>query len=267
MEAIKQSFAQFVRLVPKDGLIIANFDDENVIEVVKDACCSVQSYGSSPGCHWRLEPPSYVDGFTKAPLYLDDTFFVDLKIRNPGLHNCMNGTAAAAVMHHLGFERDRIRDALSCFSGVRRRQEVKGIENGITVIDDFAHHPTAVRETLKALKQAYPGSRLIAVFEPRTNTSRRSLFQNDYVTSFLDADMSLIKKPQPREGDSSDMLSPEKLADDLGEREKEAKSFNDTDAILAYLKTICRPGDVIAILSNGGFDNIHERLLTDLRGV
>jgi len=178
----------------------------------------------------------------------------------------MNATAVTAIMHHLGFTADNILSSLRGFSGVKRRQEIRGIVDEITVIDDFAHHPTAVRETLNALKQAYPKNRLIAVFEPRTNTSRRAFFQQEYVSSFFSADLSLIREPEPtRMIDKNDRFSSTRLAQDLRHRNQQAQSFSDTDHILSYLKDAARPGDVIAILSNGGFDNIHDRLLTMLQ--
>jgi UDP-N-acetylmuramate: L-alanyl-gamma-D-glutamyl-meso-diaminopimelate ligase len=150
---------------------------------------------------------------------------------------------------------------------VKRRQEVRGEEKGITVIDDFAHHPTAVKETLAGLRQAYPGRRLIAVFEPRTNSSRRAVFQRDYVLAFDAADLILLREPLPIDGlASEELFSSLRLAEDLGaERGLVAEALPTTDAILVRLKSILRHGDVVAVLSNGGFDNIHTRLLQQIR--
>ena len=145
---------------------------------------------------------------------------------------------------------------------MRRRQEVRGVINNITVIDDFAHHPTAVRETLTALKQAYGSHRLVAVFEPRTNSSRRQIFQKDYVLSFDQADLVIVREPVPLPNFPADQLfSSKQLASDLEEKGITALSFTNTDDILNHLQTTLIPGDVVAILSNGGFDNIHTRLL------
>ena len=266
LEAIKDSFRKFVRLVPAEGLIIANFDDENVVEILQEASCAIQSYGISGECTWRIAPVRYRDGEALFSLYHKKLHFAEMAIKNPGMHNCMNSTAVAAVLHHLGYDSDEIVSSLRSFSGVKRRQEVKGVINKITVIDDFAHHPTAVRETLSGLKRAYPGKRLIAVFEPRTNTSRRSFFQQDYIESFLDAELSLIREPMARaDMDGDDCFSSARLASDLRQRNRQAFAYNSTDAILTHLDNVTHPGDVIAILSNGGFDNIHERLLSLLR--
>jgi UDP-N-acetylmuramate: L-alanyl-gamma-D-glutamyl-meso-diaminopimelate ligase len=136
------------------------------------------------------------------------------------------------------------------------------VVNNITVIDDFAHHPTAVRETVTALKLAYEGHRLVAVFEPRTNSSRRQIFQKDYVSAFDHADFVLVREPVPLANFPADQLfSSSQLASDLRERNIDALSFADTDEILAHLHDTLLAGDVVAILSNGGFDNIHMRLL------
>ncbi|NNK56921.1 MAG: UDP-N-acetylmuramate:L-alanyl-gamma-D-glutamyl-meso-diaminopimelate ligase, partial [Desulfofustis sp.] len=145
-------------------------------------------------------------------------------------------------------------------------QEVRGVVNDITIIDDFAHHPTAVKETLRGLKSAYPKNRLVAIFEPRTNTSRRAIFQQEYVASFSAADLALIREvPRDKPVDGDDMFSSAKLAKDLQTRGLNARSFDDTEQIIDNVCQIARPGDIIAILSNGGFDNIHERLLETLK--
>jgi UDP-N-acetylmuramate: L-alanyl-gamma-D-glutamyl-meso-diaminopimelate ligase len=181
------------------------------------------------------------------------------------LHNCLNAAAVAIIMHHRRVEPALIASGLAKFQGVKRRQEIRGVVRGITVIDDFAHHPTAVSETLQALKSAYSDNRLIAVFEPRSNTSRRSTFQARYAQSFDSADITLVREPATDKPiDSRDSFSAHKLAADLSESGKHAQPFSDTDQIISYLVQKSRPGDVIAILSNGGFDNIHARLLKEL---
>jgi UDP-N-acetylmuramate: L-alanyl-gamma-D-glutamyl-meso-diaminopimelate ligase len=170
------------------------------------------------------------------------------------------------VLDRLGLDKKAIIAGLRSFEGVRRRQEVRGVVNNITVIDDFAHHPTAVRETMAALRQAYTGHRLVAVFEPRTNSSRRQVFQKDYVSAFDQADLVLVREPVPLVNFPADQLfSSRRLATDLIARNIDAHSFADTDEILAHLQNTLLPGDVVVILSNGGFDNIHSRLLDMLR--
>jgi UDP-N-acetylmuramate: L-alanyl-gamma-D-glutamyl-meso-diaminopimelate ligase len=183
----------------------------------------------------------------------------------PGRHNALNALAVVAVLDRLEFDREIIAVGLSSFAGVRRRQEVRGEVRGITVIDDFAHHPTAVRETLAALAAAYEGRRLIAVFEPRTNSSRRRVFQEAYSGVFDHAARILVREPVPLENiPEAERFSARQLVDSLQGRGCLAEYFSTTDMIIEDLTENSRPGDVIAILSNGGFDNIHERLLTRL---
>lgn len=267
LEAIKASFRQFVGLIPEDGLLIANWDDENVRDVVTAAKCQVQKYGLSDQYHWSLKEVSVREGMTHFTALRNGTSYGKLAVQLPGRHNALNGLAVTAILDHLGVDADTICAGLSSFGGVKRRQEVRGVEAGVTVIDDFAHHPTAVKETLAALRLAYPEQRLVVVFEPRTNTSRRAIFQNDYVQSFDSADLICIREPVPLTNiEESEHFSSLQLANDLAsQRDLVANSFGDTESILDYLNCQVQAGDVVAILSNGGFDNIHIRLLDLLK--
>ncbi len=267
LEAIKRSFKKFVALLPKDGLLVANLDDPNVAEVASEAPCTVQGYGLTISNTWALGEFRTINGDTSFSVLKQGTPWATMTMKLSGRHNCLNSLAVCAVLNHLGMSSATIRSGLNSFEGVKRRQEVRGIEKGITVIDDFAHHPTAVKETLAGLKQAYPNQRLIAVFEPRTNSSRRSIFQKDYVLAFDAADLILLREPIPLDGlPIEDRFSSVRLAKDLVvERNLAAEALADTDAILARLKSILRHGDIVAILSNGGFDNIHARLLEQIK--
>jgi UDP-N-acetylmuramate: L-alanyl-gamma-D-glutamyl-meso-diaminopimelate ligase len=266
LDQIKRSFKKFVSLLPSNGLIIACLDDENVAEVVANAPCPVQGYGTTSGLCWSLDNISFHEGKSHFTVRHNGTEWTERTVSLSGRHNCLNSLAVTAVLHHIGVDQKTIEDGLSTFKGVKRRQEVRGVERGVTVIDDFAHHPTAVRETLAGLKSAYAGRRLIAVFEPRTNSSRRAVFQNDYVSAFDSADIILIRNPLPLENVSAqDHFSAEKLATGLRERHLEAMSFPSTVEILDNLQTILKVGDIVAILSNGGFENIHSCLLEILR--
>lgn len=268
LDHIKRSFKKFVSLLPEEGLIVAHLDDHNVAEVVANAPCPVQGYGTTPGLDWSLDGVTFREGKNHFTVRRRGNRWADMTVSLSGHHNCLNSLAVTAVLHHIGVDKKTIGDGLSTFKGVKRRQEVRGVEGGITVIDDFAHHPTAVRETLAGLKAAYDGHRLITVFEPRTNSSRRAVFQNDYVSAFDCADAILIREPLPLENISADdHFSSEKLASDLRGRHLEAASFPSTIEILSHLRTILKTGDVVAILSNGGFENIHARLLEMLRDV
>ncbi len=267
LEAIKRSFKKFVALLPQDGLLIANLDDPNVAEVAAEAPCAVQGYGLNPANVWALADFRTAGEATRFSVLKNGNPWSTMTVKLSGRHNCLNSLAVCAVLHHLGVSPATIDKGLGSFQGVKRRQEVRGIEKGITVIDDFAHHPTAVKETLAGLKQAYPNRRLIAVFEPRTNSSRRAVFQRDYVVAFDAADIILLREPLPLDGlPSEELFSSVRLAKDLvQERNLVAEALADTDSILARLGAILRPGDVVAILSNGGFDNIHVRLLEQIK--
>ncbi len=266
LDQIKNSFRKFVSLFPKDGVIIAHLDDKNVREVVEQSPCQVQGYGVDTSNEWSLCNPATEDGITTYSACHHNKHWAKIALTLSGRHNCLNSLAVSAVMHHIGLDKVAITKGLRNFGGVKRRQEVKGVEQGITVIDDFAHHPTAVRETLRGLKESYSGNRLIAVFEPRTNSSRRSIFQKDYTTSFGAADCAFIREPIPLANvDQGDHFSSQQLAEDLTANGIDARAFPDTTSILEYLSYFLQDGDVVAILSNGGFDNIHERLLDILR--
>lgn len=265
LAAIKKSFAAFVALIPKSGVLVACMDDPVVAEIATTGDCPVLSYGSSASCRYRLHDLN-VSG-------LQSTFCVDKDgeelgrfiLPLPGLHNGLNATAVIALMDHLGFSVAAIKKGLAGFEGVKRRQQIRGERGGITVIDDFAHHPTAVRETLRALCLAWPDRRLITVFEPRTNSSRRSIFQQKYAEAFDAAGLVVVREHIPLADVAADQqFSSRRLVDDLRRRNIDAHYFPDTEAILDFLVDKARPGDIIAILSNGGFDDIHERLLSRL---
>ncbi len=267
LEAIKRTFRKFVALLPQNGLLIANLDDPNVAEIAAEAPCPVQGYGINPSHAWSLDDVTAINGASRFRVLKNGDPWASMTVNLSGRHNCLNSLAVCGVLHHLAVDALAINRGLESFAGVKRRQEVRGIEKGITVIDDFAHHPTAVRETLTGLKQAYPGQRLIAVFEPRTNSSRRAIFQDDYATAFDTADLILLREPVPIDGLSAEELfSSSRLAEDLQHKRKlQAEAFADTDTLLNKLGTILRHGDVVAILSNGGFDNIHVRLLQQIK--
>jgi UDP-N-acetylmuramate: L-alanyl-gamma-D-glutamyl-meso-diaminopimelate ligase len=179
-----------------------------------------------------------------------------------GEHNRLNALAAVAVADNLQIPVDVLSEALESFENVKRRQEIRGQKNGVTVMDDFAHHPTAVKETLAAIKPFYKNGRIIAVFEPRTNTSMRDVFQDVYPLCFDPADLICIRKPPLlNKIPPGHRFSSEKLTQDLIKRGKEAYYFPDTEAIIDFLVEEANSGDLILIMSNGGFDNIHQRLL------
>jgi UDP-N-acetylmuramate: L-alanyl-gamma-D-glutamyl-meso-diaminopimelate ligase len=188
--------------------------------------------------------------------------FGRFRTRLPGEHNRLNALAAIAAAAIVGVSPEAAVRALETFQGPRRRQEIRGVANGVTVIDDFAHHPTAVRETIRAVRPFYPDGRLIAVFEPRTNTSMRGIFQDVYPLAFDGADFVCIRAPSRLDKvPEAERFSSEKLVADIRGRNIEAHHFPDTEGIIEFVAKIARAGDGVLVMSNGGFDNIHERLL------
>ncbi len=265
LEAVKKSFAKLVAIMPEDGCLVACMDDPVVREIVRDARCPVVGYGQGDS-DWQLSDVICTRTGSTFTAFHNGQSCGTFTTVMPGRHNCLNSLAVLAVLDRLGLSAKVAERQLSLFQGVKRRQEVRGIVGGVTVIDDFAHHPTSVRETLIALKAAYDGQRLVAVFEPRTNSSRRRVFQAEYEKVFAAADDILVKEPDalvnvPEE----ERFSAKELVGGLKKRGAHANYFPDTDRILEYLASFLQSGDVVAILSNGGFDNIHERLLAQLQ--
>ncbi len=262
LDEVKESFRRLTQIVPSSGSLVANMDDGVVRAVTRDASCPVVGYGQNKSSIWALTGYSAEGERTRLTIQKEGRFYANFISPLIGKHNALNALAVVAVLDRIGLSPEAIGNGLFSFGGVCRRQEVRGIKNGIMVIDDFAHHPTAVRETLLALKSAYPDKRLTAVFEPRTNSSRRKVFQHDYACSFDAADCIIVREPPDLQKiPVQDRFSSKVLVEDLRLQGKTAYYFPDTDSILGFLKGYSREGDVIAIMSNGGFDNIHERLL------
>ncbi|MDX2448389.1 MAG: UDP-N-acetylmuramate:L-alanyl-gamma-D-glutamyl-meso-diaminopimelate ligase [Desulfobacterales bacterium] len=264
LDQIKKAFSTFVSGLRRDTVLVAYQHDNNVDHVIQSASCDVYRYGNDGG-DWsiksvRIEPPWTIFDVTRS-----HAFYGRFQTPMPGDHNLSNTLAAIAVADRLNIPGQTIRDALKSFKGVKRRQEIRGIKNGVVVIDDFAHHPTAVKKTIQAIKAYYRESRLTAVFEPRTNTSMRNIFQNEYTEAFDSADRVCIRKPALlKKIPPEERFSSERLVDDLNKRGLEAVYFENTERIIDFLEAESGPGDVILVMSNGGFDNIHEKLLERL---
>ncbi len=269
LDQIKLAFKELVKIVPPDGIISACWDWEVVRQVCAFAKCRVVTYGTKEGCDLRLLSCHINRGQNRIEAELkihDECRRIAFTIQLPGAHNALNALGVIALTSVFsGLSLESTIKGLEACKGVRRRQEVIGEIGGVTVIDDFAHHPTAVKETLKALRQRYPMHRLIAVFEPRTNTSRRAIFQDIYPLAFEPADLVLVRQvPQPEKAPAGDRFSSEKLVCDIKALGKEAYFFQDAKAILSWLLENSASGDVVAILSNGDFEGLHKDLLEGL---
>jgi UDP-N-acetylmuramate: L-alanyl-gamma-D-glutamyl-meso-diaminopimelate ligase len=225
----------------------------------------VEYYGRNPRSEWRLGEVRAENALTVFDVNHRGELFGTFRTPMIGAHNLLNAVAALAAAHHNGVGRAKMARGLADFRGIKRRQEVRGIKNGVTVIDDFAHHPTAVRETVRAVKAFYPERRLVAVFEPRTNTSMRDVFQAEYAACFDPADLVCIRQPPLlKKIPEGQRFSSHKLVEDIARRGVPAHYFADTEAIIDFLVDRAAAEDVILIMSNGGFDNIHARLLEAL---
>ena len=268
ISAVQAAFRGFVGKMSPESMLFANDTGEYLEEVIQSCPAPVLRYGRKLTSDWHLGKVSIHNGRIMFEVYYAKTLFGAFTTTMPGIHNLMNILACIGVLHRVGVTADQILQGLETFQGIQRRQEIRGVCNQITVMDDFAHHPTAVAETICAVKPFYPKGHVIAVFEPRTNSSRRNFFQNDYPNSFSDADIICIPKPPMQENiDPAERFSSEQLVKDLQEKGKTAYYFESVDDIISFLKKEARPNDVILIMSNGGFENIHERLLTALQNL
>ena len=249
----------------RPGAAVVSGPGTNVARVTAEAPCEVLTYGLKGEPLWRPEILKDTAPATCFRLFYKGEFYGEYALPMPGGHNVENAVAVIAACHRLGLDRRVVADALASFKGVRRRQEIRGEEGGVLVMDDFAHHPTAVTSTLGAVRSFYPDRRLVAIFEPRTNSSMRNVFQDAYATAFDAADLVCVRTPpHPEKVPEGERFSSEALVAALGSSGKEAHLFPDADAIVAFCRANARAGDLLMVMSNGGFEGIHGRLLSML---
>lgn len=265
LEAILQSFQYLLRLVPSSGVVIANGDDENVNQVIQHAYSKVITFGMGKHCDLYAQKIEFTTEGTHCHLfwekYGDLEFFIPLF----GEHNVRNAMAAIIVGLHNGLSPAIIQKGLSSFLSVKRRLELRGTVKGIEVYDDFAHHPTAIQETIHALRQKIPERRILAVFEPRSNTSVGKTHQEKLASAFAQADDVLLALPHRIETlPVDDRLNVAQVVAEIRHNRKQASSFSSVEEIINYLKKHAQPKDRILIMSNGKFENIHQRLLEAL---
>jgi UDP-N-acetylmuramate: L-alanyl-gamma-D-glutamyl-meso-diaminopimelate ligase len=258
-------FDDFLAGISERGTLIAFEGDHNVVNLLNHRSCQIERYGIDLNADWRLADILIDAPWTSFEVFKHNKWFGRFRTRLFGNHNLYNALAVIAVADRLMISAKLISRGLETFQGIKRRQEIRGQKRQIMIMDDFAHHPTAVRETIGAVKAQYSNRRLVAVFEPRTNSSMRKVFQSVYPRAFEMADVICIRKPPLLEKiPVGDRFSSEKLVDDLRKREKDAYFFPTTGAIIDFLVEAAKPGDIILIMSNGGFDNIHDRLMDRL---
>jgi UDP-N-acetylmuramate: L-alanyl-gamma-D-glutamyl-meso-diaminopimelate ligase len=261
---VRESFRRFIELLPSGGLLIANGDDPIVREETRRAKSPVITYGLKETVDWKGSDILVKKEYTHLTVLNKAKELRGLITPLYGRHNISNLISAVALSEFLKLDPESLRHALKTYKGVKRRQEIKGEKKGILVLDDFAHHPTAVKETIQAVKDKYR-RRLIAVFEPRSNSSRRNVFQNAYANSFDQADLTFIPEPALTEKiPIQERFSSAKLVEDLQRRGLEASYFPNTDLLLEQVLKEIRGGDVVLFMSNGSFDNLPARLLDRL---
>jgi UDP-N-acetylmuramate: L-alanyl-gamma-D-glutamyl-meso-diaminopimelate ligase len=260
LDAVKKTFSHFIRLIPRNGLLLGNGDDANVAQLLNITYCPVKKFGlgennSVHAFNLRFGPTATEFEIPSFKFHLN--LIGELNVRN--------ALAVVAAAKHCGLSNKQIQSAFDTFKGIKRRMEVRGIAGGVTLIDDFGHHPTAIRETLRALRIKYPREKIWAIFEPRSNTTRRNVFQTELAESFADANAVVVSEVARLEQIAAEeRLNPEKLMQDLKTLGKDAAYLPDVDSIVAHVSKGAQGGDVVCVFSNGGFDGIHGKLLARL---
>jgi len=268
LDAVKAAFAAFVRLIPAEGRLVVAASSPHALDVAQQARCPVITYGlgDAANADFTGEVERGSDGTQILNVRSHGHLLGTVTTRLLGRHNAENILGVIAAVTSLGVPFEVAAEGVRRFSGVKRRQEVRGVARGVTVIDDFAHHPTAVRLTLEGLRAAYGTSRLVAVFEPRSATSRRKVFQQEYAHAFDDADEVLLAPLHaPEKVPVEERLDVERLAADLASRGKKARVVPTVDAMVDILASL-QDGAVVVVMSSGGFGGIHEKILARLRG-
>jgi UDP-N-acetylmuramate: L-alanyl-gamma-D-glutamyl-meso-diaminopimelate ligase len=261
LDAVETAFKRLVNLIPGRGRIVALDTGESVERCLARAFCPVERFGNTQQATWQVTNLRLDPMLTSWSVLRDGERWADFEFALGGEYNVMNATAAAALASGCGISKDQIASALKSFKSVKRRLEVRAQVNGITIIDDFAHHPTAIAGTLKALRSRYPNARLWAILEPRSNTLRRNVFQNELARSLGVADevvvANVFKSESIPERERMDVAA---LAAEVQKLGRHARIVADAEGIVQGVAPEMRPGDVVAILSNGGFDGIYEKL-------
>ncbi len=266
LESVRTAFKRLVNLVPRRGRIVSFDGSANVTECVARAFCAVERYGFAQDSAWRIVDLAIQGNSSHWRIERAGQPWLQVEMPMIGEHNVLNATAAAALAAGQGIPAEDIQTALQSFRSVKRRLEVIAEIDGITIIDDFAHHPTAIRETLRALRLRYPASRLWAVVEPRSNTLRRNVFERELTESLSLADEVVLAAVfQATNIPADQILHPERIVQALQTRGCSARQLPDVATIIGHLTANVKSGDVVAILSNGGFDGIYRKLPETLR--
>ncbi len=273
LDAVKLAFRRFMNLVPANGRLIAGWDSPHVRAVVESfgprLFTNVETFGTSEDAKWQVRNPDFSGGLSKFEVFREGQAWGNFETPLLGEFNLLNCLAVIVAADAWGVSREQIKDALATFKNVKRRAEVRGERKGIVVIDDFAHHPTAVRETLRALRSRYGDRRLVAIFEPRSWSSRLAVFQDDYANAFAAADYVVIASvfDSHKVTEKGRALDTDELIAAISQHGKPAFALPDADRIVTHIVPELHTGDVVAIMSNGGFGGIHDKILAALEQV
>ncbi len=263
-EEYKEAFREFVSLIPADGILALNADDPATVELAETATSRIVYYGLN-GAELTARNVTISSTGQAFDLFENGQSLGTIELSMSGRHNLQNALAVAAIALDADIPLPAIQDGLKSFSGVQRRQQILGEEKGVIVIDDFAHHPTAVGATIQSVHERFPEHRIVAIFEPRSNSSRRKVFENGYAEALSLADAAFVCSPPFRHNDdASNFMSIEAVLEKLERAGVHGHSAENADSLLNPLLEFLQPGDVALVMSNGGFGNIHRRILQSL---
>jgi UDP-N-acetylmuramate: L-alanyl-gamma-D-glutamyl-meso-diaminopimelate ligase len=264
LDAVRLAFRRLVNLVPRGGLVLLGQDSPHAAALRDVAVSPVETFGLTADATWQARDLAHADGITAFTVLRGGERFGRFESPLLGVHNVRNALSAIAVGSRVGVAVGTLGEGLRSFRGVKRRLETVGVRGGVTVLDDFAHHPTAVLETLAALRTGYPSRRIWAVFEPRSASSCRRVFQDDFARAFEGADEVVIAAVFRSSLPEAERLSPERLVADLRTRGRRARYIPEVDDIVRTVVADGAPGDIVVLMSNGGFGGIHQKLLAAL---
>ncbi len=266
LDHVKEAFTMLLKLIPQNGSLIYWAEDENIKSILPNLKAPGFSYGLNKG-DLQAKILKTTESSTEFQVTFKNTDWGVYKLPLSGEYNVLNALSVIATSYLLKIDQNDVKKAFETFKGIKRRQEVLGEPRGVLVIEDFAHHPTAVKETIKGIKAKYPTRKLWAVFEPRSATSRRKIFQAEYAKAFSLADEVLIAEAFDQSKlNETDRFSSAELVSDISKSGKHAKVYSGVDGIIKDISSGAKSGDMVMIMSNGGFDGIYTKLLGALGG-
>jgi len=261
LDAVKLQFRRFVNLIPRNGFLAVGADSPEAIEVCENSLCRKETFGIETDCDWTAKDIEHRTDGCEFEIVRNCKPFLRVRLKMFGNYNIQNALGTAAVLNHIGVFPEDIRKGLETFAGVRRRMQFRAEAAGIRIYEDFAHHPTAVRETLKAVRAAFTSQKIWAIYEPRSATSRRNIFQAEIAEALGMADCVVIPALfRPEKVPEAERLDENRLIDDLRALGRAAWNAGTVDGIIEKVCEEARPGDIIVIMSNGGFGGIYSKL-------